>query len=175
MNMKYIISEEQLKNIIESVEKDNTDGFKGIMTLAYMEIDLPFLSPKPTRDTHPHLFKTKYTSDGHPIPLKTPSISYVSLINPLTDYVYVIKYGDSAPSGITGILGPDKEFYIFTQCSRHSQETCLGHVDKSYVSSWTNANHIYNDEHLAQMESEFLSIFEHKGKIIELKLVEETT
>lgn len=104
--MKYIITEKQLRLITEQEDTEN----KG--RIVYVDVDLP--NPNEvnfSRETHPDIYATKYTTQGHPIPLKIVKPISAQLISP-DGYVYAVNYGNQENTKIASYESPDKKYYV---------------------------------------------------------------
>ena len=138
--MKYRISEDQLKRIIETNEEDdlNIEGFGR----AIIYLNLPLIEIKPTKESDPELFKTKYTDDGHPIPLRISTIKKgVKLISKLTNQVIAKRKSTEPPGSINQMISafftPDG-FYIILDCENDPNRICIAEIPKSYVYRWND-------------------------------------
>lgn len=126
MDMKYIISEEQLRLITEKESEEN----KGRMVYIIVKIPKPY---EILKNTSLGTSETKYTPEGYPLPTK-PFDGYTFALSSAdrTALIYTrVENSDPSNRTTTGYEGPDGEVYVLY--TRPDDEDALMHLDKSLI------------------------------------------
>lgn len=126
IDMKYIITEEQLRLITEQESEED----KGRMVYIIVKI------PKPShivKNTGLGKSEIRYTPEGYPIPTK-PFDGYTFAISSAdrTALLYTrVENSDPSNRTMTGYEGPDGEVYVLY--TRPNDEDALMHLDRSLI------------------------------------------
>lgn len=138
MDMKYIISEEQLRLITEQESEEN----KGRMIYITVKMLKP---PAVIKNTNTDSHKIKYTPEGYPIPTKPFRGYWMSLSTHYGRDILYSKLENPNPQDIiiSGYEGPDGEAYVYNKGPDNEQS--LVHLNKSLIDHVVDAPHSEED------------------------------